>query len=160
MMWLRLAGVVIVVTVQPTILHAAQSCLDEDELKRLDGQYERSLVEDDYAFLKTLLAEEFIWIHNHASSVSTKASLIEGMSSSERQPVSKSRVPSEIEVRRSGNAAVVTGYTAIERHDGFVERTGAPRSANYHFMRTYVLVDGKCLLLGNHTMKVWDSTEE
>jgi hypothetical protein len=160
MKWLGLVGVAIVIMMNTTILHAAQSCLDEAELKRLDGQYEQSLVKDDHVFLEALLAEEFIWVHNHASSIDTKESLTERLSSSEGQPTNKSRVSSDVEVRRRGNAAVIMGYTTVERHDEYVKRTGGPRSAKYHFMRTYVLVDGRCLLLGNHTMKVWDSSEQ
>ncbi len=39
------------------------------------------LVEPDAKFLHELLADDFIWVHNHASSVLTKAPLLERVES-------------------------------------------------------------------------------
>jgi len=57
----------------------------------------------------------------------------------------KSRIQSEIKVAITGKTAIVTGITIVNRN---------PIPTKYHFMRTYVEVDGKCLLVGNHTMAI------
>ena len=148
-----IAAILVVSTVTwPAILQAAESCLEEVELKRIDGQFEQDLVTGNRAFLEDLLAEEFLWIHNQVSSVDTKKSLVGDLVGRDRQPVSRSRVQFEVQIRRAGDTAVITGYTRIERHEDYVKRTGSARTPTYHFMRTYALVDGRCLLLGNHTM--------
>ena len=159
MIKLVLLAVMIVFAINPGSVKAADSCLDEAELKRIDAQFEQSLVTVDHVWLSSLLSEEFLWIHNQVSSVDTKDSLIGRMRSPGRQSANKSRVVAEVAVRRAGNAAVITGHTRVERTEEYVKRTGSAPTPTYHFMRTYVLVDGRCLLLGNHTYRMQNSEE-
>jgi len=140
-------------------LEAPSSCIDPTEIRRTDQLYEQSLLTGDLAFLDSLLADEFVWVHNHANMIESKESLLERIRTSQHRLANKSRFSSEVVVRKKGSAAVVSGYTTVERHDEFVRRTDAPQSAKYHFMRTYVLVDDKCLLLASQTMLVWDSNQ-
>jgi len=120
---------------------AQDSCLDPAALIQLDAQWERALLESDGDFLATLLAEDFIWVHNHASAVDTKSLLLERLSDPTGD--TRSRVSSDVEARILGSAAVVTGFTVVDR---------GSTSTRYNFMRTYVEVSGRCLLLANHTM--------
>jgi hypothetical protein len=57
----------------------------------------------------------------------------------------RSRVQSDVKVAITGNVAIVTGFTIVDR---------GPTPTRYHFMRTYMEKDGQCLLVGNHTMAV------
>ena len=59
-----------------TFAYAQENCLDADNLVSLDEEWERALKESDVNFLETILAEDFIWIHNHASTVDTRDSLV------------------------------------------------------------------------------------
>ena len=66
----------------------------------------------------------------------------------ENPAASISRVQSDLEYRILGSTAVVTGYTVTRRARG--------SSTRFSWMRTYAEVDGRCLLLGNHTMALPD----
>ncbi len=126
---------------------AQRSCMTEANIKALDAQWEEAILNPDPDFMESLLAEKFIWVHNHYSSVDTKESAIE---SRKRQKANggsniKSRIQSDVKVAITGNTAIVTGFTNVDRE---------VNPAKYHFMRTYVEINGKCFLVGNHTMAI------
>lgn len=120
------------------------SCLDDAALKQLDAGWERAYLERDVAHLDRLLADEFIWVHTHASSIDTKTILLDRISSAEDWGI-LSRVQSDVDVRSLDNTAVVTGFTQVTRRNG---------STRYTFMRTYVRTGGNCVLLSNQTMAI------
>ncbi len=120
------------------------SCLDDASVRQLDAGWERAYLERDVEFLDALLADDFIWVHTHASSVDSKEILLRRISASEDWVI-LSRAQSDVEVRRLGTAAVVTGFTVVTRRDG---------STRYAFMRTYVTTSGECVLLANQTMAI------
>tara|TARA_R110000850_G_scaffold219147_2_gene344742 strand:+ start:86 stop:532 length:447 start_codon:yes stop_codon:yes gene_type:complete len=125
----------------------AQTCMTEASIKALDAQWEEKNLNPDPEFFKRVLADDFVWVHNHASMVDTKKSTVER---AERQLANegsdtRSRIQSEVKVAITGNTAIVTGYTIVDR---------GPTPTRYHFMRTYVEVNGKCFLAGNHTMAI------
>lgn len=125
----------------------AQSCMTEANIKSLDAQWEAANLNPDPEFVENLLSDNFIWVHNHAGTIDTKAKAVER---SERHKAAgtsntRSRIQSDIKVEITGKTAIVTGFTLVDRD---------PATIKYHFMRTYVEVDGKCLLVGNHTMAV------
>jgi hypothetical protein len=142
-----LAAVLLWFTAWPA--SAQESCLDPDALLRLDSEWERALLESDAERLRTLLAEDFIWVHNHASAIDTKASLLERASNPAVGTAgsARSRTQSNVEFRILGSTGIVTGFTVVDR---------GRRSNRYNFMRTYAEVSGHCLLLSNHTMDVPD----
>lgn len=126
---------------------AQQSCITEENIKALDAKWEEANLNPDPDFMESTLASGFIWVHNHYSSVDSKESAVE---KAKRQKANggnnnTSRVQKDVKVVITGNTAIVTGFT-------YVDRTENP--ANYHFMRTYVEIDGKCFLIGNHTMAI------
>jgi hypothetical protein len=59
----------------------------------------------------------------------------------------RSRISRDVKAIVLGKTAIVTGITVVDR---------GPSPVTYHFMRTYVEVKGKCLLLANHTMAIPD----
>ena len=130
------------------------SCIDPAEVRKTDQRYEESLVEGDVAFLDGLLAEEFVWVHTRSGRIDSKESLLQRLRSPRYGPMSKSRISEEVEVRQKGSVAVVTGFTTVERPDEFVNGAGALPLSKHRFMRTYVLVDGQCLLLAKQTARV------
>lgn len=124
---------------------SAQSCMTEANITALDAQWEEANLNPNPEFYKKVLAENFVWIHNHASMIDSKESTL---TRAEKQLAgdgsnTKSRIQSDVKVAITGNTAIVTGFTVVDR---------GPSPTRYHFMRTYVEIDGKCLLLGNHTM--------
>lgn len=121
--------------------------MTSENIKSLDAKWEENNLHPDPEFFKIVLSEKFIWVHNHYSSVDSKESVVQKAKNQKANGGNnnKSRVQKDVKVAITGNTAIVTGFT-------YVDRTVDP--ANYHFMRTYVEVDGKCLLIGNHTMAI------
>ena len=64
------------------------------------------------------------------------------------------RVQEGVSVLIAGESAVIYGFTNVQRSATFLARIGGSEHQRYHFMRTYTLVDGQCLLLANHTMQI------
>jgi hypothetical protein len=119
----------------------------QEQLVELDKGWEKALLNSEVTILEELLAEEFIWVHNHASLIDGKA---ETLSRAKRiragqQDDTRNRSAREHQVVLLGQTAVVTGFTLVDR---------GPQPTNYHFMRTYALVEGKWKLLANHTMAI------
>ncbi len=126
---------------------AQNSCMTEASIKALDAQWEESNLHPNPDFFEKTLAENFIWVHNHLSMVDSKESLIQSAKRKKAAGTSniRSRTQSDVKVAITGNSAIVTGITFINRD---------PDPTRYHFMRTYVEVNGTCFLTGNHTMAI------
>ncbi len=133
----------------PILLTAQQSCLEPENLKALDLRYEQALKNNDVAFFESHLADEYLWVHNHASATDTKEAILDRAKDPTKGATGNpiARESEDVKVIRYGNTAVVTGFTTVKRE------TSAPR---YNFMRTYVEVDDQCLLLASHTMRIPD----
>lgn len=131
-----------------TFISVAQTP-DHQNLLELDRDWEKALLESNMGFLENLLAEDFIWVHNHASLIDGKEAVIarakriqDGESDN-----TKGRVSRDQTVVILGKTGVVSGFTVVDR---------GPSPVTYHFMRTYSKVKGKYVLLANHTMAVPD----
>ena len=119
----------------------------QEQLVELDKGWERALLNSEVEFLDQLLAEEFIWVHNHATQIDGKA---EALSRAKKiragqQDDTRNRSPRDHQVVLLGQTAVVSGFTVVDR---------GPQPTTYHFMRTYALVDGNWKLIANHTMAI------
>lgn len=132
----------------------AEKCLATPALTQLDQQYEDALVNGDATFLADLLAEDFIWVHNLASSIETKKELIARIKTNTEH--FKARHSDVLSAHRLDNTSVLSGTSLAER---FNDDGVSSRAARYQFMRTYVARDGKCYLLAVQTMKVWSSDD-
>lgn len=128
-----------------TLVFAQQTCLEPTHLKDLDNQWESALLTSNVDFLSEITAEDFVWVHNHAGTIDTKTDLIERAADPNRGATGspRSRTQSGVEVRILGSTGVVTGFTLVDR---------GPTPTRYSFMRTYVEVEGRCVLLANQTM--------
>jgi hypothetical protein len=126
---------------------AQQTCMTAENIKALDAKWEEANLQPDPDFMESTLAKEFVWIHNHNSMNDNKTAVVVRVKSQKEAGIidTKSRIQSEVKVAITGKTAIVTGITIVDR---------GPIPTRYHFMRTYVEVDGKCLLVGNHTMAV------
>jgi hypothetical protein len=119
----------------------------QEQLVELDKGWEKALLNSEVEFLDKLLAEEFVWVHNHATQIDGKA---EALSRAKKiragqQDDTRNRSPRDHQVVILEQTAVVSGFTVVDR---------GPQPTTYHFMRTYVLVTGKWKLIANHTMAI------
>jgi ketosteroid isomerase-like protein len=119
------------------------------ELIQLDLAWEKALLASDVDFLENLLAEDFVWVHNHASLIDGKANAVARAKRIQAGQAddTKGRKSRDHHVVALGQTAVVSGITVVDR---------GPSPVTYHFMRTYVLIDGAYKLLANHTMAIPD----
>ena len=119
----------------------------QEQLVALDKGWERALLNSDVEFLDTLLAEEFVWVHNHASQIDGKAEALNRAKKirAGQQDDTRNRSPRDHQVVILEQTAVVTGFTVVDR---------GPQPTTYHFMRTYTLVAGNWKLIANHTMAI------
>ncbi|WP_323789782.1 nuclear transport factor 2 family protein [Psychroserpens sp.] len=126
---------------------AQENCLNQEDLIKLDASWEKAQLELDFNFVKSLLAEDFIWVHNHANTIDDKADVLDRIERhlKSNNKTTKSRTSNNVKVIISGSTAIVSGFTIIDR---------GPRPTTYHFMRTYVEFNGKCFLIANHTMAI------
>ncbi|MDR7130606.1 ketosteroid isomerase-like protein [Algoriphagus sp. 4150] len=124
-----------------------QKCITEASIIALDAQWEENNLDPNPEFFRNVLAEDFIWVHNHASMIDTKEAVVKRAEDQAAKGTSdtQSRTQSDVKVAITGNTAIVTGFTIVDR---------GPTPTKYHFMRTYVEMEGKCLLVGNHTMAI------
>ena len=67
----------------------------QEQLVELDKGWERALLNSEVEFLDKLLAEEFIWVHNHATQIDGKA---EALSRAKKYAQDNSRTIRETEV--------------------------------------------------------------
>ena len=119
----------------------------QEQLVELDKGWEKALLNSEVEFLDDLLAEEFVWVHNHATQIDGKA---EALSRAKKiragqQDDTRNRSPRDQKVVLLGQTAVVSGFTVVDR---------GTQPTTYHFMRTYALVAGKWKLIANHTMAI------
>lgn len=123
------------------------TCMTEESIKQLDAAWEEANLHPDPDFFESALGSEFIWVHNHGSMVDSKNSVVDRAKKQKAVGTTdtRSRKQRDVKVAISGNTAVVTGITVVDR---------GPSPTTYHFMRTYVEMDGKCFLIGNHTMAI------
>ena len=119
----------------------------QEQLVALDKGWERALLNSDVEFLENLLAEEFVWVHNHASQIDGKAEALNRAKKirAGQQDDTQDRSPRDHQVVILEQTAVVSGFTVVDR---------GPQPTTYHFMRTYALVAGKWKLIANHTMAI------
>lgn len=134
-------------------LNAFAQTPDPQKLLELDQGWEKALLKSDVAFLENFLAEDFVWVHNHAGLIDGKESAISRAKRIQAGQAddTKGRVSRDQNVVILRNTGVVSGYTVVDR---------GPSPVTYHFMRTYAWVDGKFLLLANHTMAIPEEEEE
>ncbi|MCU0401383.1 MAG: nuclear transport factor 2 family protein [Algoriphagus sp.] len=127
------------------LLSLAQS--SKEQLLSLDKGWEKALLESDVSFLEKLVAEEFVWVHNHAGLIDGKEAVISRAKKiqSGQQDDTRNRTPRDQQVVILGQTGIVSGFTVVDR---------GPIPTLYHFMRSYTWVDGKWKLLGNHTMAI------
>ena len=84
---------------------AQERCLDSSRLASLDAEWEKALLESDVEFLKSILPDNFIWIHGNAELIDSKTSLLKRASDPNIGAVGnpKSRVSEDVKVRVTGS---------------------------------------------------------
>ncbi|MFN3996979.1 nuclear transport factor 2 family protein [Algoriphagus sp.] len=119
----------------------------EQKLLSLDLGWEKALLESDVAFLENLLADEFVWVHNHASQIDGKEAAVSRAKRIQagQKDDTRNRSSRDQQVIILGETGVVSGFTVVDR---------GPSPVRYHFMRTYTRVNGEWRLLANHTMAI------
>lgn len=130
-----------------TIQVTSQAQTLDQQLLVLDQGWEKALLESDLTFLENVVADEFVWVHNHAGLIDGKEAVIARAKRirAGQKDDTRNRTSRNQQVVILGGTGVVSGYTVVDR---------GPSPVTYHFMRTYTWVEGKWRLLGNHTMAI------
>lgn len=120
---------------------------EKELLIKLDLGWEKALLDSDVDFLENLLADDFVWVHNHAGLINGKPEVVASAKriQSGQASTTRGRTSRDHKVVILENTAIVSGYTLVDR---------GPSPTLYHFMRTYVKTSSGYLLLGNHTMAI------
>lgn len=146
----------------------------EELIKSIDSKWERILLNSDLEALKEAIHPEFVWIHNHVTSIEEgKAAIVDKfekkiLSTKEKFPEidfpdgmilgpqeGAARTQRDVKVVVSGNTALIYGYTDKDLSNYTMKTKGIKeRRVVYNFMRTYVQENGEWLLIGNHTMQI------
>ena len=128
-------------------LYAQDFSFTKKNIKNLDESWEKAQLELNYDYLNHLLAEDFIWVHNHAGTVDDKQAVLNRIKRhlDKKVNTTRSRNSNDVKVIILGNTAVVSGFTIVDR---------GPHPVTYSFMRTYAKKNEKCYLVANHTMAV------
>ncbi len=128
-------------------LNGFAQTIDSQKLIDLDKGWEKALLESDVEFLDNLIADDFIWVHNHAGQIDGKEQAIARAKriKAGQKDDTRNRTSRDQQVVILGSTGVVSGFTVVDR---------GPSPTLYHFMRTYALVDGKFKLIANHTMAI------
>ena len=130
----------------------AAPCLSTEALIARDSRYEEALRVGDVAFLRDLLADDYVWVHTLGSQIETKAVIL--ARSEKPATVYKARTTSDVHAHIQGDTVVLRGLSTVDQWN----KDGKTfRSNRYQFLRTYVNVGGACKLLAVQTMKVWSS---
>lgn len=118
-----------------------------ESLLKIDLGWERALLSSDSEYLENLLADEFVWVHNHAGLIDGKEAVVSRAKRIQAGQAddTRNRTSRDQQVVILGETGIVSGYTVVDR---------GPSPTLYHFMRTYAWIDGKWKLLGNHTMAI------
>ncbi|XOV87375.1 MAG: nuclear transport factor 2 family protein [Pseudomonadota bacterium] len=137
--------------------------MDEIQIRKIDAQFDQSLVEWSDRYFEQYMHPNFVWVHNHATLIqrSRDEFLEMGRKNHEsgRPSVSIRREQSNVVVLVETDTAIAYGYTSVERSENYVARTGSRKYLKYHFMRTYARLEDSWWLLANHTMEVWSGNE-
>ncbi|WP_411768729.1 nuclear transport factor 2 family protein [Winogradskyella sp. A3E31] len=130
-----------------------ENCLTKDSLIQLDASWEKAQLELDLNHIDSILAEDYIWVHNHANTIDDKKAVLDRIKRylNVNTNDTKSRVSKDVNVIISGSTGIISGFTVIDR--GLSPIT-------YHFMRTYVKINNKCYQIANHTMALPDEKED
>ena len=142
----------------PAIVFA--QCKTEQQVKQLDAQWEKALLKGDINAVAPLLHDDFVWVHNHASSTQkTKAGFLsyfsKGFAKMATRPThfhANARTQRVLEVIMTPTTAVIYGFTDVLRGNVLKTEPDVRSVKTYHFMRTYSSVGKSCLLVANHTM--------
>src|SRR4051812_13743631 len=91
----------------------AAPCLPVPDLIQRDQQFEEALRVGDVGFLQAWLAEDYVWVHNLASQIETRAVVL---ARSERPTVvHKSRTTSDVHGHVLGDTVVLRGLSTVEQ---------------------------------------------
>lgn len=148
---IKLAIILTAISIASTF--AQENCLNSKQLLKIDLEWEQAILKSDVKFLEKILAEDFIWVHNHAVTIDSRTSLLKRASDPNIGATGnpKSRISKDVKVMITGSTGIVTGFTVVDR---------GPNPTTYHFMRTYVEIEGNCQLVANHTMIVPDENKQ
>ena len=124
------------------------NCINEESLLALDASFDRSISDRSLETLKIILHPSFTWVHDHASHIdNSREELLTFFAGVwERSPSAE-----HIRIQRDIRTLIHT-YTGIVF--GFTDVSRGGQDLTFNFMRTYVIEDGNCVILSNHTMEI------
>lgn len=146
-------------TVFTTVTSFAQNTKAEQELLKINSDFEKAMLKGDVSFQERMLAPEYISYDTYGSS-SNRSELLERLKKENAAPTYKQiALASEgVKVKVSGNLAVVTG--AWKSTSSSIEADAAPHNYRGYYTSVFEKRNGRWLLLSDHATEKTHAPEE
>jgi uncharacterized protein (TIGR02246 family) len=137
----------------------AQNTRAEQEVLKVNSDYDKAILARDLSFHEKLLAPEFI-AYNPDGSSKSRSEVLEGLKKQKAAPTFKTTAVTsdDVKVKVSGNLAVVTG--AWKTTSSSMEADAVPRTEQGRYTVVYEKRDGRWLLVTDHATEKTHTAEE
>ena len=137
----------------------AQNTKAEQEVLKVNSDYDKAILAGDLAFYEKLLAPEFITYNPNGSS-RNRSEVLEGLKKQKAAPTFKTSAATSdnVKVKVSGTLAVVTG--AWKTTSSSMEADAVPHTEQGHYTVVYEKRNGRWLLISDHATEKTHTPEE
>lgn len=137
----------------------AQKTKAEQEVLKVNADYEKAMLKGDVSFTERILAPEYISYHPNGSS-SNRSEILEGLKKQKTAPTFKTSAETseDVKVKVSGNLAVITsGWKSTTTS---MEADAAPHKDQGYYTSVYEKRAGRWLLITDHNTEKIHTPEE
>ena len=139
--------VLLMLSIAP-FLKASEGPGEKEQLLALDQQVLEAFITADVAFLKQVLADDFMWVHAGAYRIDDKQAALEGVAA--RTFTYLGCQQSDVKIQQYEDAAILSGYLTVQTNiPDFAEAT-------FHVQKVYVRVKGRWHMATQHSILVRD----
>jgi ketosteroid isomerase-like protein len=134
------------------------SMIIEQNVLSTNHAHESAIEKADLDALRSILHQNFTWIHDKANKIQTSADEVVDFfsalwkKSGQRGNASRTLVHDQVLIE--GDTAVVYGLITVNRDSSAAAKSGKKRESKFSYIKTFVLADGRIQLLACQRMSV------